>query len=64
VNFKKIAKWFGIIFIAVGILGFIPGFTHDSMLLGILDVNGPHNFIEELPCQTGELLDDLRRRVL
>jgi len=48
VNFKKIAKWFGIIFIAVGILGFIPGFTHDSMLLGIFHVNGPHNFIHIL----------------
>lgn len=42
-NFKKYAKIFGIGFIIGGILGFIPGITHDSKLIGIFHVNTAHN---------------------
>ncbi|MCC7436762.1 DUF4383 domain-containing protein [Candidatus Nomurabacteria bacterium] len=42
---KKITNLFGIIFVAVGILGFIPGITSDGYLLGIFEVNALHNII-------------------
>lgn len=45
---QKIAKWFGIIFILVGILGFIPGITSNGHLLGIFEVNTLHNIIHLL----------------
>ncbi len=44
----KIAKWFGIIFVLVGILGFIPGITSNGHLLGIFEVNTLHNIIHLL----------------
>lgn len=38
--------WFGIAFIAIGILGFIPGITTaDNHLLGIFEVNTVHNLV-------------------
>lgn len=37
--------WFGIILLAVGILGFVPGVTTDGMLLGIFKVNMWHNIV-------------------
>lgn len=42
---KKIAMIYGIIFIVIGILGFIPVFTPNGLLLGMFMVNGLHNII-------------------
>ena len=46
---KTMAIIFGIVFLAVGILGFVPGATTDmngmAMLLGIFHVNTAHNFV-------------------
>src|SRR4029077_18958134 len=46
---KTAAILFGIVFLAVGILGFVPGATTDvngmPMLLGIFHVNAAHNFV-------------------
>ena len=46
---KSAAILFGIVFLAVGILGFVPGVTTDvngmPMLLGIFHVNTAHNFV-------------------
>ncbi len=48
-NTQKAAKWFGIVFILIGILGFIPGVTNeDGMLLGIFQVDTLHNVIHLL----------------
>jgi hypothetical protein len=46
---KPAAILFGIVFLAVGILGFVPAVTTDvngmPMLLGIFHVNAAHNFV-------------------
>jgi hypothetical protein len=46
---KTAAILFGIVFLAVGVLGFVPGATTDMngmpMLLGIFHVNTAHNFV-------------------
>ena len=42
-NLKKYAKFFGFVFILVGILGFIPAITTHNMLLGLFHVNALHN---------------------
>lgn len=46
---KTAALLFGIVFLAVGILGFVPGVTTNvdgmPMLLGIFHVNAAHNFV-------------------
>jgi hypothetical protein len=46
---KTAAILFGIVFLAVGILGFVPGATTTvdgmPMLLGIFHVNAAHNFV-------------------
>lgn len=42
---RTIAKVFGVVFIAVGLLGFVPAFTPDGHLLGIFEVNTVHNLI-------------------
>jgi hypothetical protein len=44
-NIQKATKWFGIIFVLLGILGFVPGITTDGHLLGIFDVDTVHNVI-------------------
>jgi hypothetical protein len=45
-NTQQAAKWFGIILLAVGILGFIPGVvTTNYLLLGIFQVDAMHNVI-------------------
>ena len=36
---------FGIVFLAVGILGFVPGVTNNEMLLGIFMVNTAHSVV-------------------
>jgi len=46
---KTMAIIFGVVFLAVGILGFVPGATTDMngmpMLLGIFHVNAVHNCV-------------------
>jgi hypothetical protein len=46
---KTAAILFGIVFLAVGILGFVPACTTDMngmpMLLGIFHVNAAHNYV-------------------
>jgi hypothetical protein len=43
---KKLSTWFGVIFLLLGVLGFIPGITNDQgMLLGIFHVDAIHNII-------------------
>lgn len=42
---KTIAIIFGIIMVAVGILGFVPQANTGDLLLGIFRVNGVHNLI-------------------
>jgi len=46
---KKLAMLFGIVFVLVGLLGFVPGVTTDSgLLLGIFQVSPLHNTIHLL----------------
>lgn len=48
-NTQKAAKWFGIIFIVIGVLGFVPGITTATgYLLGIFRVDAIHNIIHIL----------------
>lgn len=42
---EKTAWVFAVVFIALGILGFIPGITTDGNLLGIFQVDATHNVI-------------------
>ncbi len=48
---RKIAFWFGVIYVVIGVLGFIPGITVASdqpghnLLLGIFAVNTLHNLV-------------------
>jgi|SRR5688572_1717085 len=45
---KTAAVLFGIVFILIGILGFVPGITDNEMLLGIFHVNAAHNVVHLL----------------
>ena len=45
---KTAAILFGIVFILIGILGFVPGLTNNEMLLGIFHVNAAHNVVHLL----------------
>lgn len=45
---KTMALVFGVIFVAVGILGFVPGITTDGHLLGVFHVNTAHNVVHIL----------------
>jgi hypothetical protein len=45
---KSAAVLFGIVFILIGILGFVPGITDNQMLLGIFHVNAAHNVVHLL----------------
>jgi hypothetical protein len=45
---QKLAKLFGIVFILIGILGFVPGITTDGHLLGVFEVDTLHNVIHLL----------------
>jgi hypothetical protein len=40
---QKITLGLGILYVAIGVLGFVPGITSDGMLLGIFAVNALHN---------------------
>lgn len=42
---KTAAILFGIVFLVVGILGFVPAVTSNEMLLGIFHVNFAHNIV-------------------
>src|SRR5438876_414948 len=42
---KSLGMLFGLVFLAVGILGFVPGVTKDDMLLGIFMVNATHSVV-------------------
>jgi hypothetical protein len=42
---KTAAILFGLVFLLVGILGFVPAITKDEMLLGIFHVNFAHNLV-------------------
>ena len=42
---RTAAKIFGFVFIAIGLLGFVPGITVDDHLLGIFHVNALHNIV-------------------
>lgn len=44
-NTQSLAKAFGIIFLIIGVLGFIPGITVDGNLLGIFAVDVLHNIV-------------------
>ncbi len=45
---QRVAQLFGIVFVLVGILGFVPGVARDGMLLGLFPVNGLHNVVHLL----------------
>jgi Domain of unknown function (DUF4383) len=45
---KTAAVLFGIVFLLIGILGFVPGITKDEMLFGIFHVNAAHNVVHLL----------------
>lgn len=45
---KTMATIFGVVFLAVGILGFVPGVTTNGHLLGIFHVNTAHNIVHIL----------------
>jgi hypothetical protein len=42
---KTAAKVFGVIFLLIGVLGFVPGVTDDGHLLGIFHIDTLHNII-------------------
>ena len=45
---KKAAIIFGVVFLLVGVLGYVPGVTTNEMLLGIFHVNAAHNIVHLL----------------
>jgi hypothetical protein len=45
---KKLSVIFGVVFLAIGILGFVPGITQEEHLLGIFHVNAAHNAVHIL----------------
>ena len=45
---KTAAILFGVVFLLIGILGFVPAVTKDQMLLGIFHVNAAHNCVHLL----------------
>ena len=45
---KTMAVLFGVVFLIIGVLGFVPGVTDGHMLLGIFHVNAAHNVVHLL----------------
>jgi len=43
-----VARVFGVIFVLLGILGFVPATAPDGMLLGMFPVNAVHNIVHIL----------------
>ncbi len=44
-SLKRIAVIFGIVFVIVGVLGWVPAVNPGGKLLGIFDVNAAHNVV-------------------
>ena len=44
-SLKQIAIIFGVIFVVVGVLGWVPPVNPGGKLLGLFDVNAAHNFV-------------------
>jgi hypothetical protein len=42
------ARVFGVLFVVIGILGFVPQLTPDGQLLGLFPVNAVHNIVHIL----------------
>lgn len=42
---RECAKIFGVVFLLIGVLGFVPGINHNGQLLGIFEVNLWHNLV-------------------
>ena len=42
---KTIATVFGVVMLAVGVLGFVPGLTENGLLFGTFQVNMPYNVL-------------------
>lgn len=42
---QKLARVFGVVFVAIGVLGFVPGVTSNGSLLGIFQVDMMHNIV-------------------
>ncbi len=42
---QKLSMIFGVVFLLIGVLGFVPGITTNEQLLGIFHVNAVHNII-------------------
>jgi hypothetical protein len=47
-NTSMLAKVFGVVFLVIGVLGFVPGITSNGHLLGIFEVDTIHNIIHIL----------------
>jgi Domain of unknown function (DUF4383) len=45
---KTLALLFGVVFLLIGILGFVPAVTPNEMLLNIFHVNAAHNAVHLL----------------
>lgn len=45
---KKLSAVFGIVFVLIGVLGFVPAFVPDGRLLGLFQVDAVHNLIHLL----------------
>lgn len=42
-SLQRITLALGVVYIAIGVLGFVPGITSNGLLLGIFQVNALHN---------------------
>ena len=47
-NVQKLAKLFGIVFVLIGVLGFVPPLAPGGLLLGVFEVNALHNIVHLL----------------
>ncbi len=45
---KKLALLFGVVFLLIGILGFVPAVAPNEMLLNVFHVNAAHNVVHLL----------------
>ena len=44
-SLKTVMLALGVFYVAIGILGFVPGVTNDGLLIGIFAVNALHNIV-------------------
>lgn len=42
---KSLAYIVGIVFLTIGVLGYVPALTPDGLLLGVFEVDGMHNIV-------------------